>query len=131
MDTLSEVLGGLLASNPALNLLGQFLPSAVGFLTIPYVIRDLGTDRYGVLAIARLLTGYISPSALVLGRATTMFVVECRSWGEIHRIQELLWTSLLFMVFFGTAAAGLAGVLNTEGNSLESSANFVSVSVQT
>ena len=101
MDNSSEVRGGLLARNTALNLLGQVLPLAVGFVTIPYVIRGLGTDRFGVLALAWLLLGYFGLFDLGLGRATTKFVAECLGRGELDRLPQLVWTSLGSQVAFG------------------------------
>lgn len=111
MEQPSEVRGGLLARNTALNLLGQALPFAVGFVTIPYVIRGLGTDRFGVLAVAWLLLGYFSLFDLGLGRATTKFVAECLGRKELERIPQLVWTSLGSQVAFGLLGSLIVGAL--------------------
>ncbi len=44
--------GRVLARNAVINLFGQGLPLAIGVVTAPAVIRGLGADRYGVLAMA-------------------------------------------------------------------------------
>lgn len=46
-----KIHAGLLARNTALNLLGNVIPLAVGLITIPYVVRGLGSDGFGVLSI--------------------------------------------------------------------------------
>jgi O-antigen/teichoic acid export membrane protein len=113
MDTLSEVRGGLLVRNTARNLLGQVLPLAVGFVTIPYVIRGLGTDRFGVLAVAWLLLGYFSLFDLGLGRATTKFVAESLGRGEPGRIPQLVWTSLGSQFAFGLLGSLIVSALTS------------------
>jgi O-antigen/teichoic acid export membrane protein len=47
-----EIRGRLLARNTLLNLAGQVILLMVGLVTIPYVVRALGTARFGVLSIA-------------------------------------------------------------------------------
>jgi O-antigen/teichoic acid export membrane protein len=111
MEPSTDVRGGLLARNTALNLLGQALPFAVGFVTIPYVIRGLGTDRFGVLAVVWLLLGYFSLFDLGLGRATTKFVADCLGRKELERIPQLVWTSLGSQVAFGLLGSLLVGAL--------------------
>jgi len=44
------------------DLAGQILPMLTGVLTIPYIVRGLGTDGYGILSIAMMLLGYFISS---------------------------------------------------------------------
>jgi O-antigen/teichoic acid export membrane protein len=67
---------GLLAKNSVLNLLGQVLPMLVGVVTVPRIVRGLGTDGYGILSIAFMVLGYFSIFDLGLSRATVKFVAE-------------------------------------------------------
>ena len=39
---------GLIAKNSIINLVGQILPMLASVLTIPYVIKGIGTDGYGI-----------------------------------------------------------------------------------
>jgi O-antigen/teichoic acid export membrane protein len=93
----------LLAKNSILNLLGQVLPMLVGVLTIPYIVKGLGTDGYGILSIAYVVLGYFSVFDLGLSRATVKFVAEHLSPDKIHKIPELVWTSLSLLVAMGCA----------------------------
>src|ERR1700732_409713 len=50
--------GELLARNTVWNLVGFATPMLVAVLVIPFLIRDLGTAKYGVLTIAWGIVGY-------------------------------------------------------------------------
>jgi O-antigen/teichoic acid export membrane protein len=75
----------------------------VGVLTIPYIIRGLGTDGYGILSIAWMVLGYFSIFDLGLSRATVKFVAEHLSPDKIHKVPELVWTSLGLLILLGCA----------------------------
>jgi O-antigen/teichoic acid export membrane protein len=65
-----------IARNTLLNLLGQGLPLVVGVVTIPFIVRGLEPQRFGILALAWAITGYLSILDLGLSRATTKFAAE-------------------------------------------------------
>ncbi len=52
--------GRLLARNVIWNLIGNGAPMIVAVFCIPILIRGLGKDRFGVLALAWALVGYAS-----------------------------------------------------------------------
>jgi O-antigen/teichoic acid export membrane protein len=98
----------LLAKNSFFNLLGQVLPMFVGVVTVPYVIRGLGVNGYGILSIAFMVLGYFSIFDLGLSRATVKFVAQNLSADKIHKVPELVWTSLGLLVALGCAGGVLA-----------------------
>src|SRR5208282_1782677 len=110
MGSTIEINGRVLARNWVLNLVGQILPLPVALITIPYVIRGLGTERFGLLSIAWVLLGYIGLFDMGLGRATTKFVAECLGRDETHRLPGLVWTSVGSQVIFGLVGAFLAAI---------------------
>ncbi len=61
--------GRLLARNAVWNLIGNGAPMVVAVFCIPILIRGLGKDQFGVLALAWALIGYASLFDLGLGRA--------------------------------------------------------------
>src|ERR1700730_6635751 len=99
--------GRLFARNTAFNLGGEIAAFCVGIICIPYVIKTLGTDVFGILSIAWMLLGYMSLFDLGLTRATTKFVAEAAGNGEHHQVPALIWTSILFQLLFGLLGTGL------------------------
>lgn len=101
-----KISGNQLARNALLNLVGLALPLLVGVGTIPFIIRGLGTERFGLLSLAWVLLGYFTVFDLGLGRATTKFASEALGKGQDHQIPHLVWTAVLVQ-----AALGLAGAI--------------------
>jgi O-antigen/teichoic acid export membrane protein len=93
--------GRLLARNTVWNLVGNGAPLIVAVFSIPILIRGLGNDRFGVLALAWALIGYASLFDMGLGRALTQLVAKKLGSGEEHEIPALAWTSLLLMLGLG------------------------------
>lgn len=100
----------LIARNSAFNLVGQVLPMAIGILTLPIIVRGLGTDAYGIFSIAIMLLGYFNIFDLGLGRATVKFVAENTSPDRIHRVPELVWTSFALLTVLGCVGGALAAL---------------------
>jgi len=71
-DSRVEICGSLLARNTLLNFIGQAVPLLVGVATIPFIVRGLGTERFGFLSLAWVVLGYFAIFDLGLGRATTI-----------------------------------------------------------
>jgi len=106
-----EIRSGLLARNTALNFIGQVIPLFVGVVTIPFIIRGLGTDRFGILSLAWVVLGYFSLFNLGLGRATTKFVAEYLGQGQTRKLPQLVWTSIGLHIFLGTLGGLFLAVL--------------------
>ncbi len=102
----------VLARNTALNVAGQVIPLLVGIVTMPYVIRRLGADRFGLLSLAWLVVGYFALLDFGIGPATTKFVAELLGKGELDRLPALVWTAVATQTGFGM----LAGVLFAAGS---------------
>jgi len=94
---------GLLARNSLFNLVGQILPLFIGFFSIPYVVKGLGAEGFGILSIAWTLLGTFSMLDLGLGRATTKSVAECMNPEKAHRLPGLVWTSIALQTGLGIA----------------------------
>jgi len=87
------------------NLLGQAVPLAAAVVAIPFLVKGLGTDRFGILTLAWVIIGYLSIFDLGMGRALTKVVAEELARGSSAELPRLIWTALLLM--------GLLGVLAT------------------
>lgn len=96
--------GGLLARNTLINFAGRFLPLLFAIVAMPYTVRHLGPDRFGVLSLAWMVVGYFAFLDLGIGLATTKFVAEYRGRGVTRRIPELIWTAASTQLLLGTFA---------------------------
>jgi len=107
--------GRLFARNAGFNLAGELVSACVGVICIPFVVRRLGTDSFGLLSIAWMLLSYMSLFDLGLSRATTLFVAEAVSTGDHEKIPSLVWTSislqLVLGMFGGLVLAGSSHLL--------------------
>jgi O-antigen/teichoic acid export membrane protein len=104
--------GRLLARNTMLNLVGSGAPLLVAVFCIPILVRELGKDQFGVLALAWALIGYASLFDLGLGRALTQLVAKSLGAGEGQDVPTLVWTSLLLMLLLGFAGSAVTLVIS-------------------
>jgi len=99
--------GVRLARNTAFNFAGQVLPLLGGVALIPYIVRGLGPDRFGVLGIIWVVFGYFTLMDLGLGRATTKFLAEWLVKEDAGRISEMIWSSIILQVGLGLAGGAI------------------------
>lgn len=97
------------ARNAALNLLGHLAPLVAALIAIPYLAAALGTERFGLLALAWVLVGYFSLFDLGLGRALTRALAERGlAAGDASKITG---SALAAMLVLGAAAAAVLASL--------------------
>jgi O-antigen/teichoic acid export membrane protein len=104
--------GRRLAHSTVWNLVGTAAPMVVAVICIRVLIKDLGTDRFGVLSLVWALIGYASLFDLGLGRALTQLVANKLGAGKDHEIPDFVWTSLFMMLLLGLGAALAVGLLS-------------------
>jgi O-antigen/teichoic acid export membrane protein len=100
-----EITGKLLTKNWLLNLAGQLAPLIVAVAAMPFVIHELGSERFGILSIAWVLLSYSTLLDLGFGRATTKFFAEHLGRDESEKLPAVLWTSVWAQLAFGLAGA--------------------------
>jgi O-antigen/teichoic acid export membrane protein len=91
-----------IASSTLWNLAGTGAPALAALVGVPALLHGLGPARFGVLAIAWSITGYLMLVNLGLGRATTWRLVQARESPE--SAGAVAWTSLV-----AHGALGLVG----------------------
>src|SRR5271157_3151998 len=105
MDQKIQVNGRQLTKNWGLNLFGQVLPLIVALFTMPFIVRGLGPERFGVLSIVWAVLGSMVLFDLGLSRSTTKFVAECLGRSEEQKFPSLFWTSFWSQVLIGVVLA--------------------------
>ena len=90
-----------LAGNVFYSFWGFVIPLLLAFVTIPILIRHLGTARFGLLTIGWMILGYFSLFDLGLGRTLVKVIGEKLAKNETQDIPALYWTSLLLMSGIG------------------------------
>lgn len=93
-----------LRRNTIWNLAGIGLPLLLAAVTIPYLIRQVGIEAFGILTLVWALIGYFSLFDFGLGRALTQQVAAARSAGLEATLPSLVKTGLWF-----NAGTGLVG----------------------
>ncbi len=81
--------------------LGLLSPLIMAIIAVPFLVGKLGTERFGILALAWTLVGYFSLFDLGLGRALTKLVSEYLGKENDADLPELIWTGLFMMIFLG------------------------------
>ena len=113
MSTIDKLTHGrLLARNTGWNLGGQAAPLVVAIFVIPLLIKELGTDRFGVLTLAWVVIGYFSLFDLGLGRALTQLVAKKLGAQQEVEIPALVWTSLILMLIMGLVGTLVLSLLS-------------------
>src|SRR5436189_5413217 len=84
--------------------LGLGLPIAAAVVSIPPVIRGLGVERFGVLALGWMLMGFFALLDLGIGQATTKYIAEHLARNDRSKLSNLMSNSLTahaLLGFFG------------------------------
>jgi len=103
-----DVRNKIIFRNTVLNFFGLIVPLAVGFVTIPLVVRALGNDRFGILALVWVVFGYFGLFDLGLGRTTTRYIADALGRNESGKLAGTLWTTVYLQTGIGLAAAFLS-----------------------
>lgn len=85
----------------AYNLLGSFVPLAVGVVTVPIFLRFIGDARYGVLALVWLFLGYFGLFDPGITRAALFHIAKLADREHQVERENVFWTALAINVGFG------------------------------
>lgn len=97
----------LLKRNSLWNLVGSVAPILLGAITIPYLIRQVGVETFGILTLVWALIGYFSLFDFGLGRALTQQIANKQAAGLFEQLPSLVKTGLLLTVATGVIGGAL------------------------
>jgi len=98
--------GHRLVLNSLLNAIGQGVPIVVAVVSVPLLLRGLGTERMGLLTLSWSVIGYASLFDFGLGRALTQVVAERRQARATNDdLPHVVSSALVAMLLMGCVAA--------------------------
>ncbi|GLI39399.1 flippase [Geobacter hydrogenophilus] len=83
----------------------------VGLVTIPVLIKHLGTDRFAVITIVWMLIGYFSLFDMGLGRALTQLIAGKIGKDRYEDVAGIFWTSMSLILACSAAGALLFAMI--------------------
>ena len=90
---------------------GQSVTLLASLVATPFVIRLLGVEGYGLLALINALIVYLAFADMGMGWASTRFASQAHARGDDQEEAKIIWTSLLV----GTGPALLVASILTLG----------------
>ena len=69
----------------------------MALFTIPFLIKGLGEEKFGILSLAWVVIGYFSLFDFGIGRTLTKIVAEKIGLEEIDEIPGLFWTAYSYV----------------------------------
>jgi O-antigen/teichoic acid export membrane protein len=83
-----------LAKNTIFSLISWVFPILVGFVATPILVKGLGAEQYGILAI---ILGFLSYSfTFGTGKVVAKFIPEYRAVGQDEKISAVVFTTFWF-----------------------------------
>lgn len=92
------------------NIAGAVLPAIASLAAIPFVIRMLGTERFGLLVFCWLLVAYLSLFDFGLTRALTKHAAELVASRQIDDLPSLFGSSMSLMWSFALIGSLIAAI---------------------
>jgi O-antigen/teichoic acid export membrane protein len=96
--------GKFIAKNIIYNLIGYFIPLLFAIAAIPFLIKGLGNEKFGILNLAWVIIGYFSFFDFGIGRALTKIIAEKIGTDQTNEIPGLFWTSFFLMLLISSIA---------------------------
>lgn len=110
-NTRERTRGAVLGRSVAFNIAGSALPGIVALIAVPVLVKYLGADRFGVMALAWTALGYFSFFDLGIGRAVTHAIADRLGDGRDEEIGSVIWTSLAATIPVGIVGGVLLYIL--------------------
>lgn len=83
------------------NLVGGAIPLIIGFLSIPFAIKGLGKEGFGILTIAWIVLGYFGMFDLGFSQATTKYSSQYLAKKDLEKFTSVFWVSLITSFIMG------------------------------
>lgn len=98
--------------NSIWNLVGAAIPIIIGLLCLPFLIKKIGIELFGILSLIWTLIGYFGLFDFGLGRALTQQVASHKSSGSNKNLTGVLITGLLITILMGLLGGVLLAIIS-------------------
>ncbi|HEC27021.1 MAG TPA: hypothetical protein ENI67_06400 [Gammaproteobacteria bacterium] len=88
-------------TNVAASLLGYAVPLVVNFVSIPYLMKSLGEDAFGIQVLVNVVIGYLALMDMGIGLPLIKYLAEDKAKGDMKSASELLSTTLVLYLGLG------------------------------
>jgi O-antigen/teichoic acid export membrane protein len=103
-----------LKKNTVWSFVGSVTPMFLGLITIPYLIKQVHVEAFGILTLVWSLIGYFSIFDFGIGRALTQQVSSNISQNLEHELPSIIKTGLFFMLVTGVFGGGVLAITSHE-----------------
>lgn len=94
--------------NTGYQIVSQVGPAIAAIVAIPFLLRHLGAEQYGIMAILSTALAYFSMLDLGLGRAATRFIAQSLEGDKTDDLRRYFWGSILLLNIVGILATAAA-----------------------
>ena len=96
-----------IVKNVGSGLLAQAWTALLGLIALPILVRGLGPERYGLLALSLALIGFAAVADLGVGRAASKFIAEDYERDQVVRTQKFVKTALTVSATMGVVGTAV------------------------
>ncbi|MFN9691998.1 MAG: oligosaccharide flippase family protein [Vampirovibrionales bacterium] len=96
-----------LLSSLLVNGVNKIIPMVLGVVTIPFFIKGIGQEQFGILTIIWSFIGYGMMLDLGLGSALTRHIAGCLSENNTQGLPSVIYSTVLVGFLFGCMGTGL------------------------
>lgn len=97
--------------NTVFNAAGRVWGMLAAFILTPYIIHRIGPERFGILAVAGVFTGYFGLFDFGVGTSFVKYISEFHIKRDPEKINQVINTGIFFYGLFAIAVLILAGLL--------------------
>ena len=91
-----------LIKNTLYNIISYGYSAIIGFFLVPFVIKNIGLNRYGIWSLITMITGYFSLIDFGIGQSFERYIAEYKAKNDIKNLNYVVNSGLLIylLLFF-------------------------------
>jgi O-antigen/teichoic acid export membrane protein len=82
--------------NTLYNIMSYGYSAIIGFLIVPFTLKNLGINLYGIWALVSLVTGYFSLIDFGIGQSFERYIAEFKTRNDTKSLNYVINSGLLF-----------------------------------